>query len=481
MTRAFLIGWVFLLLACRVLAEQLTLVGINDTHARLDRMPRLAALVGQLRQEDPDLILLSAGDHNTGNPVSDMDPIYSGRPMIELFNLMGVDVSCVGNHEFDRGMAALARQMRESRFPYVCANMQAPPSTGMRLVPWVILERKGLRIGVLGLVTVEEGGYPTKDGARKLAGLHFTPPEQELQRWRSLRKQCDVLVLLTHVGYDEDRRLARLFPEADVIIGGHSGTLVRDGKWVDGVLVTQAGDRAEAVTKVVLDVEGGRVRSARAQTLMVDDVQPDAGVQARVEAYASAPVLREVLGICMEELNWLELGCVHAEALRSGIGAEVAMMNLGGIRLRSLPRGSVTLGDIYRMDPFANTAVRLRVRGAELPSLVEGLMRADSGRPPCVAGMSYELVRDASGQYRVSNLKMADGSLPEPDREYLMATHSYVRDVLLQGRDSEDTGRAPQELLRDWLRDRGRMDASYGRAVRLPEEAERALRQPKAA
>ena len=147
MTRAFLIGWVFLLLACRVLAEQLTLVGINDTHARLDRMPRLAALVGQLRQEDPDLILLSAGDHNTGNPVSDMDPIYSGRPMIEMFNLMGVDVSCVGNHEFDRGMAALARQMRESRFPYVCANMQAPPSTGMRLVPWVILERKGLRIG----------------------------------------------------------------------------------------------------------------------------------------------------------------------------------------------------------------------------------------------------------------------------------------------------------------------------------------------
>ena len=247
------------------------------------------------------------------------------------------------------------------------------------------------------------------------------------------------------------------------------------------MLVTQAGDRAEAVTKVVLDVEGGRVRSARAQTLMVDDVQPDAGVQARVEAYASAPALREVLGICMEELNWLELGCVHAEALRSGIGAEVAMMNLGGIRLRSLPRGSVTLGDIYRMDPFANTAVRLRVRGAELPSLVEGLMRADSGRPPCVAGMSYELVRDASGQYRVSNLKMADGSLPEPDREYLMATHSYVRDVLLQGRESEDTGRAPQELLRDWLRDRGRMDASYGRAVRLPEEAERALRQPKAA
>lgn len=481
MMRAFLSVVVLLLLLGPIMAEQLTLVGINDTHARLDRMPRMAALLEQLRREDPDLILLSAGDHNTGNPVSDRDLIYSGRPMIELFNLLGVDVSCVGNHEFDRGTAALARQMRESRFPYVCANMRAVSSSGLSFRPWVILERKGLRIGVLGLVTVEEGGYPTKDGSRKLAGLHFTPPEQELLRWRSLREQCDVLVLLTHVGYEEDLRLARLFPEADVIIGGHSGTLVRDGEMVQGVLVTQAGDRAEAATKVVLEVKEGRVLSARAHTLMVDAVQPDADVQDRVEAYASAPELREELGCCTEDLHWLEVGCLYAEALRSGCGAEVSMVNSGGIRLRRMPRGPVTLGDVYRMDPFPNTAVKLRVRGADLTLLVERLMRADSGRPPCVAGMSYELVRDARGQFSVRDLRLADGSLPEPEREYVMATHSYVRDILLQGRESEDTGRAPQELLRDWLRGRGCMDASFGRAVRLPEDVEQDLRRPEAA
>ena len=141
-------------------AKVVAVLTVNDMHSAIDMMPQFAALADSLRTVYPDLLVFSAGDNRTGNPVNDQyDP--SNYPMITMMNKVGFAATAVGNHDWDGGVEALKRNIEDAQFPFLCAN--AYPSADLKLdvKPYVILENQGLKIAVLGLVETGRNGFPS--------------------------------------------------------------------------------------------------------------------------------------------------------------------------------------------------------------------------------------------------------------------------------------------------------------------------------
>ena len=135
------------------------ILSVNDMHAAIERFPQLAVVTDSLRNLYPDLLLLSAGDNRTGNPINDMHPEVCA-PMITLMNAVGFNYSTLGNHEFDGGIDALRTVVNRSNCRYLCANINAPDSLRLHIEPFRIIRSGGVRVALLGLVQVGENGYP---------------------------------------------------------------------------------------------------------------------------------------------------------------------------------------------------------------------------------------------------------------------------------------------------------------------------------
>ena len=188
-------------------AEQITILGINDMHANIDSVPQLVTCVQQEREKAPQLLLLSAGDNRTGNPYVDCGD-HPGAAMIKLMNHIGFDLSALGNHEFDGGPAALAYYIDSANFEFVSANVFPSDKHNIQLKPYKIFERNGVRIGVIGLLQVDASGRPDAH-PDQCKGIGFLNPLEVAPQFRYLRSQCDILILLTHLGFETDIELAR--------------------------------------------------------------------------------------------------------------------------------------------------------------------------------------------------------------------------------------------------------------------------------
>lgn len=273
-------------LICAVCVEigaqkRLTLLYTNDTHsavmplsANLDDtlkagrggFVRRVALVNRERQKDADLLLFDSGDFSQGSPYY---TLFKGDVEVELMNRMGYDAVAIGNHEFDFGLDNMARLLRMASFPVVCANydFSGTPVEGL-VRPYVVLHRKGLKIGVFGL-------SPKLDGlvqAGNFKGVRCENPIDAANRVAALLKEregCDVVVCLSHLGWDmkkpdiDDAAVIGASRNIDVVLGGHSHSYFRDVvriKDADGkeVLVDQNGKHAIYVGKMVLTIQNKR-------------------------------------------------------------------------------------------------------------------------------------------------------------------------------------------------------------------------------
>lgn len=410
--------------------EQVTILGINDMHANIDGMPRLATCVKQERLNDPGLLLLAAGDSRTGNPYVD-NGNRPGIPMITLMNHVGFDLSTFGNHEFDSGPAALRDYVNSAEFDFVCANIFTTDTQGINVKPYKIFERNGVRIGVLGLVQVGESGIPDAH-PDKCKGLQFASPFETAAYYKHLRAFCDVLIVLTHLGFEDDVKLAQMFPEADAIVGGHSHTRVDNEHIVNGVLVTQSEGKIKYVTRLTFDVENGKVISKKATLLPLADLPADAATADLVEKTKSLPFFKRQLTTVKRNITAREsLGCMMADAICARAVTDIAIVNLGGVRLEDFPAGPLTVADVYRLDPFGNAIVRATLTGKELIAMIESIPQADHYGAPCVSGMTYKCVKPAAElkPMRVTEAKLADGTPIDPEARYTVAYNSYIASV----------------------------------------------------
>ncbi len=465
--------------ACRT-GEALTLLHFNDFHGQLapdsdsDSGPepgippgglaRLATLVAAVRAEDPErpVVLLFAGDLLQGTMTSSL---FLGIPDVTLFDRIGVDAAVMGNHEFDYGQGVFRRLAGLARFPFLSANVQTHPEP-LPVRPSLILARPGgPTVALLGLTTPEltTGTHP-----RNALGVSVEDPVSVARRLvPSLREQADLVVVLSHLGLAEDRRLAETVPGIDLIVGGHNHHVLDQPVMAGGVPILQAGDRGRWLGRMDLACQNGQMQRTAYRLLPVDaSITEDPEIAAevtRIVAEAEAGLADQVgvtdveLSARREDIRRGEavFGNLLADLARDVTQADIALFNAGGFRA-SIPRGPVTLKQVYQAFPFRNELVVGQLTGAQIIDALERSAALDPDDNPGgflqVSGLRYVI----AGR-RLDSATLNTGVI-DPEQVYRVVMSDFLAAggdgyaVFTQMTAPEMTGRLISDLLIDAFR-----------------------------
>lgn len=244
--------------------KHLTILHTNDVHSHIDPFPadhpknpnmggvaRRASLIEQIRKENPNVLLLDAGDSFQGTPYYNY---YGGELEFRLMSMMGYDATTVGNHEFDNGIEGLAAQIPNAKFDIITANYDFKNTIMDGLSkPYKIYRKNGIKVGVFGL-GVELAGLVDKKMYKETVYLNPFEISQDMVRILKQEQKCDLVICLSHLGYSYgnnsdkicDLSLAKQTKDIDLIIGGHTHTFLDKPTVVENlagkeVLINQVG------------------------------------------------------------------------------------------------------------------------------------------------------------------------------------------------------------------------------------------------
>ncbi|MEW6387942.1 MAG: 5'-nucleotidase C-terminal domain-containing protein [Thermodesulfobacteriota bacterium] len=388
----------------------------------------LAARVNQLRREKPTL-LLAAGDMIRGNTWANL---FQGFSVIELMNAMKFDAMVVGNHEFDYGPKVLKEIIARARFPVLGANVAGLPA----LKPYVIKSVAGVRVGIIGLVTPET---PELANPKDVQGLKFASPEATARKYlHQLRNQAEVIIILSHLGYPEDRALAEKVPGIDVIVGGHTHTKLDKPARVNDTIIVQAWEYGKVLGVLDLTRKAGKISLAKGylEAIQPEPGQDDPAVSRIVAKYQQKMdgVLQQVVGETDVDLDAdharsreTNFGDLVTDIIRQKTGAEVALINGGTLR-RSLVKGVIRQQDLYSALPFDNYLVVLKLTGGQIKEALEhGVsgVAEKAGRFPQVSGLTFTYNPAAPVGSRVKEV-IIGGQPLKPEQEYTLATNDFL-------------------------------------------------------
>lgn len=414
---------------------------------------RLITAVAEARARATNPILIDAGDQFQG---SLLYTLYKGAMSAEFMTLLDYDVMAVGNHEFDDGPQGLRGFLDAVEFPVLSANIDVSSEPALKglVGKSVVIDVAGEQVGIVSVLAVD-----TPETSSPGPNVIFTPTADAAQAEIDALTEAGVtkIVLLTHVGLPEDRRLAEALTGADVIVGGHSHTLLSNVAEnavdtypvvVNDVPIVQAYAYGKYLGELVVTFDdAGEVLSAEGEPILLDaSVAEDAAAVARVAelaipleairaevvAEAAAPIegAREVCR-AME----CSMGNLVAEAMLAhvaGQGVTVALANSGGLRA-SIDAGEVTKGEVLTVLPFQNTLSTFETTGQGIIDALENgasQMEEGAGRFLQVAGLSYAVDPAQPAGARVSDVMvMVDGAAQpiDPAATYLAVTNNYVR------------------------------------------------------
>jgi 2',3'-cyclic-nucleotide 2'-phosphodiesterase (5'-nucleotidase family) len=399
-------------------------------------------------------VRLDGGDQMQGSLESNL---VFGRSVVRAFNLLGLDAAAVGNHELDWSVDTLLVRQAEAGYPWLAANVFVA-ATGERpewAHPFAMVERDGVRVGVVGYLTVgtPDALLPEVTAPYEFR-LGYAPMRDALEAVS--RFEPDFTVIVAHAGGHCDGEtcsgemvdLARELPEGSVqlIVGGHDHLPGRGV--VNGIPIVRAGSHARAVMVVdlVRHPDGRRSFQIERRPVLADEVEPDPAMLALLAPYrlradsvgqAHVAMLAEPLG----GGGGRRLGGLVAESLRLAAAADFGLYNPGGVRA-GLEAGKVTYADLYRVLPFEDQVVRVELTGRELREVVE---HAFSRRVYHFASLRVEYDPGAPPGRRIVALATADGRPVADDARYVLATVEYLAGggdgfAMLGGRPAEPTG-----------------------------------------
>ncbi len=447
----------------------LTILHINDFHGNLlpkpgkegkpatGGMAYIAKMVSEEREKNPEgTLLLSAGDMFQGTPISNL---FRGKPVIETMNRMGFDAMTIGNHEFDWGMEAFSDLRDGAAFPFLSANIVDEKGALLPGVkPCVIVRRKGLKLAVIG-ITTPETRYATKP--ENLKGYRVIPVEKVLPALiEKVKKEgAGLIIVLSHMGLDEDREMASRVGGIDLIVGGHSHTEVKTPVVVGSTIIVQAGYYGQklGVMKITADTETKKIaRYSERRILQKVKAGPndayDTAVAGIIKKYDDQ--IRGEFGRVVGETRVdlakrpfeSNLGNLVCDAMREAAGADAAIQNNGGIRT-TIPKGKITLEQAYMLLPFDNNLMTMELTGAQIIGLLEQNAKTEGMLQ--VSGLKVVYDMTAAEGSRVKDLAIG-GKPAERLRTYRVTTN----DFLAAGGDRFDIFRAGKNaVIGDNVRD----------------------------
>ncbi len=459
----------------------------RDDMEHIGGMPKLSSLVKQLRAQRPATFLLDAGDMFTGS----LSKATGGALVFDLYSAMGYDAGNLGNHEFEYGWQVLHHVMQRARFPVLNANIFHEGTEIPFTRQYAILERDGMRIGVIGLMGVDAFINTMMKANRK--GLYVKPPIEVTQAWVDyLKPQVDMVVLLTHQnrtapmqtdkevdptvarGFDEDYALAGQLKGVDMIVGGHSDNgLVEpiqhpeSGTWI-GMTYGQGTHLGYA--RFVIDDQGARLTEGLLIPVNADTLPADPAITTLIEqARSRHPDLTRILGKLSKKASRKyyresDLGNLMADMVREHAKTDVAMIPSGAIRA-DLEAGEVTVEEVLNVFPFTDLVSNVTLSGEELRQVFEKGLSLDYG---IVQFSGVTLTFDSSKPRGEKLIQASIGGEPlHPDRTYTLSTGSFtatggegydmlanaekvitdtqISDVLITGFAARDTTNLPQK------------------------------------
>lgn len=462
---------------------ELNILHINDFHSRIESInkfdstcsaeeegknecfggaARLLTAINQtrdaLKAEGKNVLLLNAGDNFQG---SLFYTTYKGTVEAEVLNAMKFDAMTVGNHEFDDSEDGLAGFLDKVQFPVVTANVVATAASkiGDRVKPSIVLEVGGQKIGIVGAVANDTAELATP-GPNITIAEDVAKISEQVQKLK--QDGVNKIIALTHVGYPRDLEFIAKIPDVDVVVGGHTHTLLSntdqkaEGPYptlVDNpggykVPVVQAGQYSKYLgdLKVVFD-DSGVVKESKGDPILIDSsFKPDEATLKRIdELKAPIEALKtKVVGssegpiegdrkVC--RVKECSMGNLVADATLARVkdqGVTIAFANSGGLR-SSIDAGDVSMGEVLTVLPFQNTVATFQLKGEDIRAALEnGVSQIDdgAGRFMQVSGMKYSFDRSKPAGSRVISVDVKEGEafVPlDPAKTYIVAANNYVR------------------------------------------------------
>ncbi|HEX5933651.1 MAG TPA: 5'-nucleotidase C-terminal domain-containing protein [Pseudorhizobium sp.] len=460
---------------------ELNILHINDLHSRIEAInkydstcsaeensknecfggiARVKTAIDTRRGElkDANVLVLDAGDQFQGSLFYSM---FKSGPVADFMNGIGFDAMAIGNHEFDDGPEELLKFIDASDFPIISGNTiaaEGSPVAG-KFEPYIVKEMGGQKVAVVSVLATD-----TDETSSPGDKIRFEDEIEYLKKAvADLQGQgINKIVLLSHVGYVRDKEIAAAVDGIDVIVGGHSHTLLSStDEKAEGPYPTlvknPAGTDVPIVTayayskylgdlKVVFD-DSGVVKSAEGAPKLLDSsVVADAGFAAKVEELgkpleelkqkvvgASEDVIVGDRNVCrVEECS---MGNLVADAQLDRVkdqGITISIANSGGLRA-SIDAGDVTMGEVLTVLPFQNTIATFQLKGSDLRAALEngvGQIEEVAGRFPQVAGMKYSFDTSKPAGSRITDVQVKEGEAfvaLDPEKTYGVVTNNYVR------------------------------------------------------
>jgi 5'-nucleotidase len=377
--------------------KKLTILHSNDLHGdflaeRLDEkliggVSMLSGYVSKVRKEEKNAIYCIAGDMFRGSVI---DSEFRGVSTIEIMNMLSPDVVTIGNHEIDYGIAHLLFLEKCAKFPIINANLHITTNNARLFPSHHVIEIDGMKILFIGILTETVLSMAKKETLiGSFVDIHDAVAEIECicNAYRSLDIDCTVL--LTHIGFEEDKQLAtRLAPPLgiDIIIGGHSHTYLQQPEQVNGILIAQAGTGTDLIGRfdLEIDTDANCIHSFSWQSIPVTDEHcpRDLALEAVLDPYKQAAERKysRVISRLKRKLthpSWYqetELGGFLADILQESLRLDMMLVGSGSIRVKEI--GPLILfSDLTECLPYDDSAIALWVTGAQLKKMILYMLR----------------------------------------------------------------------------------------------------------
>lgn len=456
------------------LQKDLVILYTNDVHCAVDDAigyAGLAAYKKQLEAEGNHVLLVDVGDAVQGAPIG---TVSKGSIIIDIMNEIGYDVATIGNHEFDYGMPRFFELVEQAKFPYVSANFTDLKTGKQVLEPYTMLEVDGLQFAFVGITTPKTltsstpAYFQDETGEFVYGFLQDAKGEKVYAAVQSAvdaarAAGADYVIGLAHLGVTMDAspwtssEVILNTSGIDVVLDGHSHSVLeseriknKDGVWT---LLSSTGTKLESIGMLLLTKSGNMTTG-----LISDYAEKDADVdgfiksaQAEFEEMLGAVVAKTDVDLTINEPGTdvrivrnaeTNLGDLCADAYRAIGGADIAIVNGGGVRA-SIPAGDITLGQIISVHPFGNSLCVIEATGQEILDALEMSVRVmpeENGGFLQVSGLSFEinvktpssvaldengLFVSVDGDRRVQNVMVGDQPI-DPAKTYTLACHDYL-------------------------------------------------------
>ncbi|MFA6518973.1 MAG: bifunctional UDP-sugar hydrolase/5'-nucleotidase [Candidatus Shapirobacteria bacterium] len=362
----------------------------KDNSQMVGGLALLSGYINKVRQEEKNVLYVVSGDMVQGSLI---DTEYKGISTIEIMNFLAPDVVALGNHEFDYGLPHLLFLEKMANFPIVNANLYIKNYNRRLMNPYQIIKKDGLEILFTGIITNKVIDSISLD---PLIGsfVNLEEAKGEVGKICNAYKNDDIdlTILLTHIGIDSDKELASLLdPQwgVDLIIGGHSHTVLEKPEVVNNILIVQAGTSTNQVGRfdIVIDDDTNSVVDYRWQLVPItsDIVAPDEKLLQFINNFKSnvdrkySAIITKLAGKLTHPAREIEtsLGNLIADIFATNAQSDVMLLGSGSLRVKELGP-VVTLNDIISCFPYNDTLTRFSLTGDKLKKIFSHIMRPEN-------------------------------------------------------------------------------------------------------